>query len=387
MDNKTNKLYYVNSRESGFSAVVTGCNEHPGGFNLTLDRTLFYPEGGGQPCDTGYISDAKVTAVYEKDGVVYHIADRAVAPGTAVDCKIDWERRFAFMQGHTGEHLVSGILLRRGLNNVGFHMGTDFTTIDVDGPISLAELDEVERLANRAVYENIPVTAAFPDTGVLQTRPFRCKLPAERLIGGEIRIVSIPGYDDCACCGVHCSATGEVGLVKLLDAHAYKGGTRIYMLCGGKALADYNKKNKDIYALSALLSAKPLETAAAVTALRQDNGNLKAALANAKNRLFQLLVQGIPDDTKIFVHFEDDLSPDELRRLATLAADKAGTAVIFSGDGDAFKYAVASKTGDAKTLAARMNESLGGKGGGSPALAQGTVTAGETEIRIYWESR
>jgi len=224
-------MYYDNSHETRFKAVVRSCDQTPGGFETVLDKTLFYPEGGGQPHDTGGINGARVLDVRERGGVVIHLTDKPLETGTVADCEVDWERRFGFMQQHTGEHIVSGLLRSMfGIANKGFHIGAEFTTIDTDKPVSQDVLDAVEIRANKAVYANLPVKAFYPGTDALLRMDYRSKLDDTALMKNDVRVIEIPGVDICTCCGVLCAATGEVGIVKLLYAQAYKGGARIYML-------------------------------------------------------------------------------------------------------------------------------------------------------------
>ncbi|MCL2702603.1 MAG: alanine--tRNA ligase-related protein [Defluviitaleaceae bacterium] len=382
---ETEKLCYEFSRDTLFCATVLSCGEINNGYDIVLDKTYFYPEGGGQPHDTGSIGGARVVDVRERGGIVYHTVDKPFVSGEPVACEIDWERRFGFMQQHTGEHIVSGILLKMyGLSNVGFHIGAEFTTIDTDKQLPDGAMDIVEARSNQAVYENLPVETIFPTPYALSQMRFRSKLSDESLQSGGVRVVEIPGVDTCACCGLHCAQTGEVGLIKLIASQPYKGGTRIYMLFGAKAVLDYNAKNKAAYAISAMLSSKPGETAQAVEALKSENAALRASLAEFKNLVYAGIAATIASGTAFFVKFMDGLSPDDLRRFALLAGERAETAIIFSADeSGGHKYALNNKNENARNLSAEMNASLNGRGGGSAVLAQGTVKASREDIESY----
>ena len=161
---ETLKLYYENCHRREFVSTVTACREEKEGFWVTLNATAFYPEGGGQDCDTGTLGTARVLAVREENGTVYHLCDSPLTVDTIVEGRVDWEKRFDLMQQHTGEHIVSGIIHKMfGSHNVGFHMGSDVVTIDFDTPIPQEILPEIERQANEAVFLNLPVQCYYPE--------------------------------------------------------------------------------------------------------------------------------------------------------------------------------------------------------------------------------
>ncbi|MDR1705163.1 MAG: hypothetical protein LBS19_10850 [Clostridiales bacterium] len=384
MMDKTIKLFYENVLETRFTATVLSCERDKAGYKVVLDRTLFYPEGGGQPADKGSLDDAAVNDAREKDGLIYHYTDRPFEPGQTVSGQVDWERRAAFMRNHTGEHIVSGILSSRfGLSNVGFHMGAGFTTIDTSAPISKEDLKTVELIANKAVRDNIGVLTEFPDGDGLRTMDFRSKLPENALIGGEIRVVTVPGYDACACCGLHYFTTGAVGIIKLVDSQKYKAGTRIYMLCGEDALKDYAAKNEAVYGISVLLSAQPDKVFPAVQALIAEKSSLEQRIIGYKNRLFASAAEAVPEGSPYYCHFEEGLSPDDMKRLATLIAERAGIAAVFSGTEGMYKYALYSKNG-VSDAASALNAAFNGKGGMREALAQGAVIGTESAIKAFF---
>ena len=241
---RTEKLFYNDSHLSKFTAMVLECEPYEkkeGCYAVELDRTAFFPEGGGQYADTGKLKDAKVSDVREKNGRILHITDQPFEAGEIVEGKIDWETRFMKMQQHTGEHIVSGIVhARYGFNNVGFHLGTEDCTMDFDGEISKEALQEIELEANRAVWKNLTIEVSYPSKEELEELDYRSKIEIE----GQVRIVSVPGYDICACCAPHVERTGEIGMIKLVNMQRYKGGVRVTMLCGSRALTDYEKKQE-----------------------------------------------------------------------------------------------------------------------------------------------
>ena len=257
----TEKLYYLDSHKKEFDAAVAACEAKEKGYAVVLNRTAFFPEGGGQYADTGMLGDAYVSDVQEKEDVIYHMTNRPFSVGETVHGNIDWDKRFESMQQHTGEHIISGLVHERfGYNNVGFHLGADYCTMDFDGPITKQALKEIELEANKIVYQNLDVEVLYPSKEELGDMEYRSKIE----IKGQVRIVRIPGVDTCACCAPHVKKTGEIGNIKLVNMVNYKGGERIYMLCGFRALFDHREKEESVRAISALLCAKDGEIAGAV---------------------------------------------------------------------------------------------------------------------------
>ena len=231
---QTRKLYYEDSHRSCFTATVISCEQGKAGWEVTLDATAFYPEGGGQAGDTGTLGAVRVLDTRERGEQVVHLCDGPLEAGSSVEGQIDYAPRFLRMQQHSGEHIVSGIIHRRyGYHNTGFHMGSEIITIDFDGIIPPQDLADIEREANEAVWKNLPVSCAYPGPEELQTIPYRSK----KALPWPVRIVRVPGFDSCACCGTHVKATGEIGLIKLISVMGFRGGTRMEMACGSAALA------------------------------------------------------------------------------------------------------------------------------------------------------
>ena len=250
---ETRKLYYEDSHLVSFSATVLSCEETDKGFGVILDATVFYPEGGGQAGDTGFLGGVRVLDTQELGGNVVHFCAEPLENGVNVGAEIDWERRFLRMQQHSGEHIVSGIIHRRyGYHNVGFHMGSGIITIDFDGVIPAEELCAIEAEANRAVWENLPVRCWYPSPEELPGVFYRTK----RALPWPVRIVEVPGFDSCACCGTHVKATGEIGLIKLFNVMGFRGGTRMEMACGQAALEMLNQAYEQNRLVSQAFSAK-----------------------------------------------------------------------------------------------------------------------------------
>ncbi len=377
----TQKLFYENMYLQHFSATVTGCESAQDRWHITLDATAFYPEGGGQPGDTGYLGNVRVIDTHSRRDEVIHITDGPIQPGEKIEGKIDWEPRFSRMQHHTGEHIVSGLIHRLyGYDNVGFHMGHDAVTLDLSGELSGADLEKVERLANEAVWKNIPIEISYPSPEALAALDYRSK----KELSGDVRIVTVPEYDICACCGTHVHKTGEIGLIKLVNFQRYKGGIRIWMLCGGEALEDYTRKNKDIFAVSALLSAKPHEITPALEHILKERDGLKLELGLLQDRLFEYKAAAI-EQGAFTIQFEENLSPNELRKYCLALCERCETAAVFSGKDREWKYAIGSKNQDVRVLGKAFNEAFSGKGGGKPGLIQGSVTGDPEAIKQFFQ--
>ena len=378
----TEKLYYRDCHLAQFRASVTGCTPTEKGYLVTLDATAFYPEGGGQACDLGTLGGVRVLDVQERDGEILHLCDGALQVGDQVDGAIDDARRFDLMHQHTGEHIVSGIIHRRfGYHNTGFHMGADVTTIDFDGIIPVEALAEIEAEANGALWKNLPVRCWYPSPEELPTVSYRTK----RALPWPVRIVEIPGYDCCACCGVHTAATGEVGLIKLFSAVGFRGGTRMELACGRRALDMLNLAFAQNTQVSQAFSAKWTETGTAAAKMNE-------ALAAEKYRAIGLqrrLIAGIAqryDNCGNVVHFEPGLDAGLLRELADAIAQRCGgIAAVFSGDDrTGYGFCILARTGDLRPLGKAMTQSLSGRGGGRADAQQGRVNASRAQIETFF---
>lgn len=378
----TERLYYKDVYRKEFTALVLSCEPTKNSYAVVLDRTAFYPEGGGQSCDLGTLGGANVTDVHARDGVIVHTCDRPVSG--EVQGKIDWARRFDLMQQHSGEHLVSGIIHNRfGYENVGFHMGADMITIDLSGLLTMQQLSEIELAANQAIWDDIPVDIFYPDAEALAALSYRSK----KELTGEVRIVRWGDIDTCACCGTHVARSGEIGLIKLLSCVKFREGVRIELLCGKRAY-DYVStvvtQNREI---SGLLSAKPLETAAAANRMANELAETKYALGAVEQKYFEGLAQQFYGLGNV-MFFEDGLTPDALRRLCVEIMEVCGgRCAVFSGtDGEGYKYAVGEKDGDVRQLVKDMNTALSGRGGGKPFFAQGSVMAAREQITAFFDA-
>ena len=378
----TEKLFYADPYLRAFTAEVLSCTEEKGRWTVVLDRTAFYPEGGGQPGDRGTLGGVAVTDTHEKDGTVLHYCTAPLPVGETVAGEIDWDRRFDLMQQHSGEHITSGILCGLfGCDNVGFHLGADTVVIDFNYPIPAERLPEIERRANEVIRENRPFVISYPSPEELKTIPYRSK----KELTGQVRIVECPGADCCACCGTHVRSAGELGLIKLLDLKPFREGVRIEMVSGRRAydyVAAVTEQNDRI---SVLLSAKVEETAGAVRRVQAELAEAKYRLTGFENRLFAEKAEALAGTGAVLL-FEEGLSPDAVRRCCdAVGAVCGGRCAVFSGaDGAGWKYAVSLPGGDLRAFTKAMNAALGGRGGGKPGFVQGSVTAARTEIEAFF---
>ncbi len=373
----TEKLYYKDAYIKDFDANVLFVKNEGEYFLTVLDRTAFFPEEGGQSADKGNINGIEVVDVQEINGIIYHYTKTPVAIGKA-ECHINFEERFDKMQCHTAEHLICGIIhTLYGFDNVGFHLGIDDVTLDINGLLTREMLDRVEDVANAAVYKNIPITAVFPTRDELSEMSYRSKLE----ITENVRIVNIEGYDSCACCAPHVAKTGEIGLIKMLDFEKHRGGVRIHMLAGSRALRDYREKYRNILSVSAQLSVPQHETASALTEYISASAKNEYALKGAIMTLIRSEAESITAREGNFVRHLPSLSINEAREFANIVMPKiSGITLVLVGDEGNYKYIMASEREDIKTALATANKVLMGKGGGKPPMMQGSFSASLDEI-------
>ena len=381
---KTEKLYYSDSYLKEFKAIVFSCEKLEKGYRIVLDKTAFFPEGGGQKADTGYIGDSKVTDVQESDEIIYHFVDKELSESSEYICKIDWEQRFLRMQSHSGEHIVSGVVHSLfGYDNVGFHMEEDYVTVDFSGELTREQLDEVEEKTNRYIYDNIEIDCFFPNEFEIENLDYRSKLDLKE----GVRLVRIGDADLCACCAPHVKRTGEIGVVKILDFMRHRGGVRIVMKSGLKALLDYREKYTSVYDVSVMLSSKQHEIASYVDKKIKENENLQRSFTNFKMQIAEndkenLIFVG---DTALFItSFYDS---DMMRELANFGMTKKELCVILSGNTESgFSYVAGSLSFDLMRFAKHFNSALNGRGGGRGTMIQGKVAANKQEILNYFDA-
>ena len=381
----TEKLYEQDAFLIKFEAQVLSCEKGKKGFDIVLDRTAFYPEGGGQPWDTGTLGDAKVLEVHQRDGEIIHICNHPLEPRTDVTGIIDWDRRFDLMQQHSGEHIVSGLAhYLWGCENVGFHLGAEVVTIDLDRPLDEKQFAALEETANWHLWQvNQPVNITYPSSEELTNIHYRSK----KKLTGQVRIVEFPGADCCACCGTHVTYPAQVGLIKLLSMQKFREGVRIELVCGGRALRYLSRALEQNAQVSHFLSAKVFETGAAVERLLAENETLKSRLMSLEEARFAQLARQY-SGTEDVVIFEEGLSPDSLRRLCDAVLHTCGgRCACFSGTEEGgYKYAVGQSGGNLRDFVRDMDAALTGRGGGKPGFVQGSLQAARREIESFLKS-
>lgn len=382
----TEKLFYLDSHLQRFSAQVEQCIQDGEHWQIVLDRTAFFPEGGGQYADTGFLDTVQVLDVQERDGLIFHRTDAPIPVGSSVEGKIDWKLRFMKMQQHTGEHIVSGLVHKKfGYQNVGFHLGSEDCTMDFSGEITREELREIEWEANQAVVQNIEVEVTYPDQEALQTLAYRSKIEIE----GQVRIVTIPGYDVCACCAPHVKRTGEIGQIRLIGMQRYKGGVRVTMFCGFRALEDYRRKAESTGIISSALCVREEEVAQGVDKLKADCAQWKQKYVLLKREMIALRAVKLASQAEDVIVFEEDLEGEELRILMNLVLDQGNRlCAVFAGNSDCgFRYVLGSRTLDMRPLAKGLNEAFEGRGGGKPEMVQGSVKGNVDEMRAWIQEK
>jgi len=380
----TEKLYYADSHLRTFTSTVLACYPVENGWEIILSATAFYPEGGGQACDLGTLGSAKILDVQERGEEIIHLCDSPLEAGTLVEGRIDWDRRFILMQQHSGEHIVSGIIHRRyGYHNKGFHMGSDIITIDFDGVIPAEDLADIEAEANRAVWENVELKCWYPTEEELPGVFYRTK----KALPWPVRIVQVPGYDSCACCGTHVKRTGEIGLVKLFSTVGFRGGTRMEMACGQRALALLNTALEQNKLVSQAFSAHWTKTGGAAQLRNQWLEQEKFKVVGLQRKLMGSTAEGYVNHGDV-LHFEEGLDPVLVREYADAIAETCqGMAAVFSGaDGEGYAYCLVTRNGDLRAFGKAMTAALNGRGGGKPYFQQGRVSATREEIEGFFRN-
>lgn len=380
----TRKLYEEDAYCRQFEALVSSCCKVEKGYEVILEETAFFPEGGGQPADQGWLEDSRVTDVQEEEGIIRHICDKPLNPGSRVHGKIDWERRFLHMQQHSGEHIFSGTVHGLyGYDNIGFHMGKDFVTVDFSGLLSEEQIAEAQRRTNEVIFQNVEICAEYPSDEALRALEYRSK----KEIAGAVRIVTIPGADVCACCGTHVKRTGEIGPVQVIGSEHYKSGIRLTLKIGWKALEDYEEKHRSVKEISMLLSASPEKIVEAVLHQQEQLKEYKEANISLKQKRMDDLVAAVPEGTRKAILFEEGLNPVEIRILADRLIQKVQFAAVFSGkEGEGYKYVMCGKDMDIVSLGKAFNLALNGRGGGKNPMVQGSVEGSEEAVREFLEN-
>ncbi len=375
----TERLYYADSYLQHFEAQIVARSTYQGLPAVALDRSAFYPEGGGQPADRGSINEIAVIDVQAEGDLVWHVLAEDAALPDQVDCRLDWQRRFDHMQQHHGQHLLTAAFLALGgPATLSFHLGESSASIDLDAPELPAELvAAAEELANQVIWEDRPVTARFVSPEELATLPLR-KPPT---VSGAVRVVSVPDFDYSACGGTHPRSTGGVGLIAVRRWSRQKRATRLEFLCGGRVLRDYRELNAATTRSAGRLSVGRDELEAAIERMQATNEGLRKDLGNVQAQLWDYeakqLYAAAPEQgaARLVLHRRDGESPERLRELARRIGEQAGgVAVLGAVVGERAHLLVACAADskqDARPLLQAGLAVLGGRGGGSPQLAQG----------------
>ena len=376
----TEKLYNQDNYLKEFTATVVSCEQkNDTTYRVVLDRTAFFHEGGGQTGDIGWLNDMEVTDTREKGGVIYHETKSPLETGTQVTGKIDFAVRYDKMQQHTGEHILSGIVCATyGYNNVGFHLSTEITTLDFDGELSADQVRELEVKANEMIHANIPVQVKFPTKEELSAMEYRSKIEIE----GQVRIVEIPGVDRCACCAPHVKMTGEIGLIKIVSCDRHRGGCRMTIVCGMRALRDYQQKQESVGKVSAALSAKPDKIAEAVAHLQEQQAKIREQLNHIQAMYLESKLEKIQPEEKVVCIFEESLDSIAMRNFVNGAMERCdGVCGAFIGNDECgYHYILGSKTVDVREVSKKLNEKFAGKGGGKPQMVQGSLKGSAKDI-------
>ena len=382
----TKKLYYQDSYIQSFQAVVQSSTPVKKGVEVILDQTAFFPESGGQYGDQGFLEHLQVLDVYEREGEIIHLLEEPLEVGSEVSGKLDWNSRYLKMQQHSAEHIVSGLVKERlGYDNVGFHLGTEDSTIDFNGEITAEQLKELEWKANEVVVANLDILETYPTKEEVDKLEFRSKIELDE----GLRIIVVPGIDQCACCAPQLKKTGEIGIIKLTSVQRYKGGVRLTMLCGFRALADYREKEKSVKTLSVMLSAKESDVVEATQLLKNEVENWKHKHHELAQKLIEFKGREIPCDVEKVCLFEYDLEGDGPRYLMNFVLEQGREicGVFYpddKGDKEGFRYVMGSKVIDVRPIGKELNERFEGRGGGKTNMVQGSIKGRQDEIERWF---
>lgn len=385
----TEKLYDNDSYLTEFDCRIISFGEDNGRIYIETDRTAFFPEGGGQTSDRGYLDKLYISDVQIVGGRIFHYTDNtpealsSLQNKDTLHGKIDFKKRFSDMQQHSGEHIVSGIICSSfNYNNVGFHLGTEVVTLDFDGELSREDIDRIEFLANKAIWDNKEILVHFPSDEELKSISYRSKIEIE----GQTRLVEIPGIDVCACCAPHVKMTGEIGIIEIVSFERYKGGTRVSILCGERALRDIRHKLEENRKVSVLTSSKQIETSFFVEKLKEDKEKADYQIVGLQRELLSLKAEAIGSEERIII-FDNNLQGKLLSDFALSIMEKAENfAACFCGENGLYKYCIVSSKTDLRDMCKALNGAFCGRGGGKPQIVQGSLSGSEADIKDFLRS-
>ena len=396
------KIYETQSYIREYETEVTSSGKlEDGCFYVELEETIFFPEEGGQSADTGILTvidtgdRVSLTGGMIKRGnageedVIRYTVSAPLEAGTKVRCVLDWDNRYDRMQNHSGEHILTGVIHNRyGFDNVGFHLSdTGFVTLDLNGVISYEQVIEAEAEANRAVYSNLEIRDSYPSKEELGNIDYRSKIDIE----GQVRLISIggTGYDDsldvCACCAPHVARTGEIGIIKVISVINWKGGIRISMLCGRRALEYINTEHALLTEASRMLSTEPANVPGIIEQHKKEITELKYRLGETMKQSAVDRIRNASGDELRCLFVEDDYPADVMKDIYNALTEKYdGYVGVFAGDDEqGYRYNAGSGELDSRELAAGLRERFGAKGGGSAQMIQGRVAASRDELTEY----
>lgn len=387
----TKKLFDADAYLCEFDAEVVACEKAEGKegiYKLVLEETAFFPEAGGQSPDKGIIHLAEdkekaaevVDVQIDKENIIYHYVDKEFEKGSKVHGILDFEHRYSHMQQHTGEHIYSGLVNKiKGYNNVGFHLSDSIVTMDYDGVLTMDEVRSIEKMANDCIYKNLDVLCEFPSEEELKNIKYRSK----KELSGDIRIVTIPGYDVCACCAPHVHKTGEVGILKVMSCENYKGGVRLSILCGSRALEAFSNKQDALSEVAHILECSQESAAENTRRIMNEVSRLKGELAAARTELMNVKIEAVEKSLENVIMFTEAVPANIIRNAVNkLVAEHAGICAIFNGnDEEGYQYIIGSAQKDVREAGNLLKEKFNARGGGSPKMVQGSVQAGSSQIK------
>lgn len=381
----TEKLYEGDGSLAAFEAVVLDCREMPCGYAVLLDRTAFFPEGGGQYADTGCLGGACVRDVQIVNGEILHYTDAPLTVGETVHGALYAQKRYTRMQHHTAEHILCGLAhAAYGYENVGFHLSDEEMTMDLSGPLTAEQLLALERQANAIVRENRAVLAEYPDEAALSALAYRSKLDLTE----NVRIVTIDGVDACACCAPHVARTGEIGVIRIAESMSYKGGMRLWVVCGERAMALWHREHEALDGIARSFSVSRDDALSTVQRLQKELGEARGALSECRRELLLGRVKAAADGSRHLLLFDGGTDTNAMRYAAEQGASLCtGLCAVFSAPQDGVvRYVCISDHLSLRALSKELHATLGGRGGGSDRMIQGSVPYDERAIRAYLES-
>lgn len=376
------KIFYEDINITEFEATVISCSydKEQELYRILLDATAFFPEEGGQTADTGTLDGKEVLNVQIEDDLIYHYVKEPISEKTAVTGKVNMKQRFDFMQQHSGEHILSGLIHKKyGYNNVGFHLSSNEVTMDFDGALDREQLRDIELAANEIVHKNLPIEISYSAKEELHNMEYRSKIDIE----GQVRIVTIPGVDVCACCAPHVQSTGMIGIIKISNIQNYKGGVRLNILCGMRAFSDYAKKEDIVSTLALDMSSGQENVIDGYRRLKEECQKLKSRVNELNEKCLDMSLATLPspadsNNAILFTEITDNTAiRNTVNRLMELYS---GYSIVFAGLDNAYRFIAGSKNLDCNNLAAKLRQKFGAKCGGNKLMIQGSINACKSSL-------